>query len=184
MLSQKLSRIVRVSAAVLATASIAVMGTPALAQGQHAHRSADISPFTASNCWVISAKLNGNQPPTTTCLQQRNSSDGNVRPDIGPVGCDPSGSSPQLQLWSDAGYSGNELCLYGSGADDLSVWGFDQTMTSWSDPNVNNAPWGKIYQGTGETGSSFSFSGGGHNSNVGSGWNDKARSVCIWLNCP
>jgi len=74
--------------------------------------------------------------------------------------------------------------LYGSGANDLSVWNFDQIMSSWSDPGVNNAPWGKIYQGTGETGSSFSFSGGGHNANVGSGWNDKARSVCIWLSCP
>lgn len=101
------------------------------------------------------------------------------RPRIGTVTCNNSGTAPQLQLWADASYTGSELCLFGQGSNDLSVWGFDNIMTSWNNPNVNNAPSGKIYQGSGETGSSFSFGPGGHNPNVGSGWNDTASSVCI-----
>jgi len=189
-LSKKMSRLVRVSATLLALVSVAGAGSPALAKGQLSYRVAHrhsvyVSPYTASNCWVVSAQLNGDQPPTTTCLQERKPSDGNVRPDaFGPVNCDNSGTSPQLQLYADASYQGSELCLFGSGADDLSVWGFDNTMTSWNDPNVSNAPYGKIYMDPGEGGASFGFSGGGHNPNVGSGWNDQASSVCMWLNCP
>lgn len=174
---KKLSRVIPV--VVLVVVGVAGIGVrPALAVGPATQHHADVSLYTAANCWVIVAQLNGTQPPTTTCRLLRRPGE-TSRPDIGKVTCDNSGNSPQLQLYADANYSGTEPCLFGQGSDDLSVWSFANVMTSWNNPNVHNAPSGKIYKGTGETGASFSFGPGGHSPNVGSGWNDQAQSVCI-----
>lgn len=169
----------------------------------HVASSVQTSPINVTNCWVIVAQLNGDQAPVTTCRLTRTPGE-TVRPDagagihpasqlghalpssivrsrpfIGQVVCDNSSNSPQLQLWTDANSQGNELCLFGQGGDDLSRWSFSNVMTSWNNPGVSNAPSGKLYQGLGNTGDRFPFGPGGRSSNVGSGWNDKAVSVCI-----
>lgn len=178
MLLKKLSRIVPTAAVVVVTLGAVAQPRHASAAGGFFQNGTGVSAFTPANCLVIAAQLNGDQAPTTTCRLAKGASAG-VTPDIGSVGCDSSGSSPQLQLWYDAGYTGTELCLFGQGGANLSYWNFNDQMTSWNDPNVNNAPAGKIYKGDNETGASFGFSRNTRSYNVGSGWNDLTNSVCI-----
>ncbi len=131
-MSKKIARIAAFCAAV-AVVGISLPGSHALAARSNAHRNTFVASYTRYNCWIIVARLNGSQPPTTTCLLARSPADGEIRPDIGSVACDNSERSPQLQLYADQNFSGSELCLFGQGATDLGTWSFDNVMTSWKD---------------------------------------------------
>lgn len=142
-------------------------------------------PINITNCRVIAVQLNGSLPATTKCVASwSTASTSTVQPDsLGSVRCDSTLKSPQLQLFDNIGYdtSGAWLCLFGAGSGRLSNWGFDLKMSSWRDTSVNNSPSGRIYKylDPNPGPDAFNFAPGGSNPNVGSGWNDQARSVCI-----
>jgi hypothetical protein len=80
----------------------------------------------ANDCAVLRVQLNGTQPATQTCLATAQPGQGTGR--VGSGGC----FTGDFELYSDSGFGGKRLCLWGYGTANLRDYDFGW-WRSWED---------------------------------------------------
>ncbi len=130
---------------------------------------ARLAAITTDTCDVIQVQLNGDQPAAVSCKYAK----GAVRPLIteGNGPCD----GTDVAISDDYNFGGQTICFHGYGTSNFAPYGMNDRMTSWKSGNWG----GKIYWDENSQGTNFGFAPNQQNANVGSGWNDKASSICI-----
>lgn len=157
---------------------IALVGTVAtLALPGAAHASSRFSQVKDSGCHAVKVTLNGNNPPSISCLDATSGSTNAVSPDTN-QNC----SSAALFIYDQSNGGGNFACFDGGGSTDLTNVPYSGIGQSWSDHAVSysaGSQGGRFYVNTGDNGTHWDFNPDNRTYNFNSSFSGQASSICI-----